>query len=204
MILGKEALELLRTSGLSVLRTEEASDEAQAVEAAQAVGYPVALKISQAVHKTELGGVRVGLQYAEEVREAFRQLRRLQPNGPLLVQQMGQGVEAFVGVLRDPSFGPVLAFGLGGIFVEVLEDLSFRLIPIRREDARGMIEELKAYPVLSGARGQGVDLEKVEELLLGLSELVDKSPHLLEMDLNPVFLSPDGYRICDAKITQDP
>ena len=97
-----------------------------------------------------------------------------------------------------------MAFGLGGIFVEVLEDLSFRLIPIRREDARGMIEELKAYPVLSGARGQGVDLEEVEGLLLGVSELVDKSPHLLEMDLNPVFLSADGYRICDAKITQAP
>lgn len=204
LILGKEALDLLRASGLSVLRTEEALDEAQAVEAARAVGYPVALKLSQAVHKTELGGVRVGLRYAEEVRGTFRQLRRLQPTGPLLLQEMGQGLEAFVGVLTDPSFGPVLAFGLGGIFVEVLEDLSFRLIPIGREDAREMIEELRAYPALSGARGRRVDLEALEGLLLGVSDLVKARPQLLEMDLNPVFLSEDGYRICDARIIQAP
>jgi len=190
LILGKEALDLLRASGLLVLRTEEALDEAQAVEAARAVGYPVALKLSQAVHKTELGGVRLGLRYAEEVRDAFRQLRRLQPTGPLLVQEMDQGLEAFVGVLTDPSFGPVLAFGLGGIFVEVLEDLTFRLIPIGRD--------------LSGARGRGVDLEALEGLLLGVSDLVKARPQLLEMDLNPVFLSEDGYRICDARIIQAP
>lgn len=179
-------------------------DEVQAVEAAQALGYPVALKISQAVHKTELGGVKVDLRNAEEVREAFRQLRKLQPTGPLLLQEMGQGFEAFVGALRDRCFGPVLAFGLGGIFVEVFGDVSFRLIPIEKEEAREMIEELRAYRVLSGARGRKVDLEALEGLLLGVSNLVATRPQLLEMDLNPVFLSKDGYRICDARILMAP
>ncbi len=197
---GKEALELMRRAGLRVLRTEEAEDENRAVALAGEMGYPVALKIAGAEHKTELGGVKVPLKDAEEVREAFRELREIQPAGPLLVQEVGQGFEAFVGAIRDPLFGPVVAFGLGGIFVEVLGNVSFRLLPIERRDIEEMLTELRAGFLLHGARGYRVKFSVVEELLIGVSSFVLQTPWIGELDLNPVFLSEDGYRICDARI----
>jgi acyl-CoA synthetase (NDP forming) len=117
-----------------------------------------------------------------------------------MVQEQGGGVEVIVGMVIDEQFGPVLMFGLGGIFVEAMKDVSFRLIPMEACDAKDMMEELKGYQVLESPRSGSVDLPAVQRLLLGISEFITRHPEIREMDLNPVFVSSHGARICDARI----
>jgi len=209
LLLGLDALSFLEGKGFSILRTEFARDADEAVQAAWRLGFPVTLKVSSpdVLHKTELGGVKAKLRGEEEVREGFREIaeafRARRPEGRfegVLVQEQGDGVEVIVGTLLDGQFGPVLMFGLGGIFAEVLEDVTFRIIPIERKDARQMIRELKGYPLLAGARGIQVDLERLEDFLLKVSRLIEDNPQILEMDLNPVFLSRGEPLICDARM----
>lgn len=198
---GKEALDLLREAGFEVLRTEEALDEEGAVLIAEGMGYPVALKVSGPEHKTALGGVEVPVGGPQQLKEAFRRLRLLQPQGPLLVQEMGRGLEAFCGALRDPLFGPVVAFGLGGVFVEVLEDVVFRLLPLGPEDVEQMISDLKGARLFRGEGPLRMAPWASKELLLRVSSFVEENPWVEGMDLNPVFLSEDGFRLCDARIS---
>ena len=211
LILGVEALRFLEREGLEVLKSSLAQDEEEAVIAAKEIGFPVALKLlsPEVIHKTEAGGVRVDLRNESEVREACRRLIRtfhaVHPEGELeglMIQEMGEGTEVIVGTLIDPQFGPAIMFGLGGIFVEALRDVSFRIIPIERKDAQDMIREIKGFPILRGIRGEdrGVDLRCLEELLLNISSLIERHPAILEMDINPAFVSPEGYAICDARI----
>ncbi len=209
LLLGIDALSFLKRKGFSILKTEFAKDADEAVQTARRIGFPVTLKVSSpdALHKSELGGVKVKLKGEKEVKEGFNEIfeafRAQKPNGRfegMLVQEQGDGVEAIVGALLDEQFGPVIMFGLGGIFVEVFEDITFRTIPIERKDARQMIRELKGYPLIAGARGLEVDLEKLENFLLKVSRFVEDNPQILEMDLNPVFLSRKEPTICDVRI----
>ncbi|MDD4580082.1 MAG: acetate--CoA ligase family protein, partial [Methanothrix sp.] len=156
------------------------------------------------VHKSDAGGVKLNLKNADEVRSAYREIcqafsgKRLEG---VSVQRMARpGVEAIVGVANDATFGPVLMFGLGGVFVEVLKDVSFRSIPISSSDAKDMIEEIKGYALLRGYRGYSSDIDALEKLLLSVSDFVMDNPDISEMDLNPVFLYPEGYMVVDARI----
>jgi acyl-CoA synthetase (NDP forming) len=191
-----------------VCRTEEA-----AAELARAIGFPVALKLAsrQIVHKTEVGGVQLNLPNEAGVRQAFAAIHdrlakehRLDAFDGVLIQPMiSGGVELMVGVTQDPSFGPLLAFGLGGIHVEILKDVCFRVTPITDRDASEMVRAIRGYPLLEGYRGHPpADIAAIEDLLLRVARLVEEVPEISELDLNPVIALPPGQGcwIVDARI----
>jgi len=187
------------------------ADEAAAL--AKQAGYPVAVKLAshQIVHKTEIGGVQLNLASEEAVRKAFDSMRtrlietnQLDAMEGVLVQPMvTRGVEVMIGVTDDPLFGPLIAFGLGGIHVEIFGDVQFRIIPLTDRDAAEMVRGVKAYRLLTGYRGYPpADLEALEDTLLRVSRLVEEIPEISELDLNPIFALPPGQgcRIVDARI----
>jgi acyl-CoA synthetase (NDP forming) len=162
-----------------------------------------------------MGGIRLNLVDDQAVRDAFEairvqlaQARRLEAMEGVLVQPMlSEGVEVMVGMTRDPLFGPLICFGLGGIHVEILGDVQFRLAPLTDRDAADMVRAIKGYRLLQGYRGQpAVDLKAIEEVLLRISQLVEAIPEIIELDLNPIFALPEGqgYRIVDARIRIEP
>lgn len=196
----------------SVARTAD-----EAVKAARAIGFPVAVKAAsrRIVHKTESGAVHLSLTNEQDVREAYDAIRRrLVQDGSLdameevLVQAMvSDGVEAVIGMSRDPLFGALIAFGLGGIHVEVLRDVQFRLAPLTDRDAAEMVRDIKGHRVLAGYRGKPqVDIPALEEALLRLSCLVAAVPEISELDFNPIFALADGRgcKIADARIRVGP
>lgn len=206
-----ESKEVLAEAGIPVAKAVLARTPQEAAEAAAKTGFPVVLKIvsPDITHKSDVGGVRVALKSADEVRQAFEEIvngvKAKQPDARIdgvAVQPMApQGTEVIVGMSKDPQFGPVLMFGLGGIFVEVLKDVAFRIVPLEPRDARQMIREIKGFPILQGVRGQEpADLGALESLLLKLSEFVEAHPEIEELDLNPVFAYKDGCMAVDARI----
>ena len=163
------------------------------------------------MHKTEIGGVRLNLTNEQAVREAFEAIRaRLEQDhsldameGVLIQPMLSGGVELMVGMTHDPLFGPLIAFGLGGIHVEILGDVRFRITPLTDRDATEMVREIKGYRLLEGYRGHPpADVEAIEEVLLRISRLVEEIPEITELDLNPIFALPPGQgcRIVDARI----
>jgi acyl-CoA synthetase (NDP forming) len=206
-----ESKQLLEEAGIPTARARLATSRDAAVQAARDIGFPVVLKVvsPQITHKTDVGGVKLELKSPEEVAAAFDEImaaaRRAAPDATIdgvSVQQMARpGIEVIVGVSTDPQFGPVIMFGLGGVLVEVLKDVSFRIIPIAPRDARQMIREIKGFPLLEGYRGQDpADLAALESLLLRVSEFVEQQPEVSELDLNPVFAYKDGALAVDARI----
>ena len=206
-----EAKAALAEAGVSVTVTSLAQTREEAAAQAEAIGYPVALKIvsPNVAHKSDVGGVVLGLESHEEVAEAYDEIiasvSAAQPGATIegvSVQQMAApGAEVIVGVTTDPQFGPVMMFGLGGIMVEVLGDVSFRLAPLGEGDARDMIDEIQGRQVLDGARGQPpVDITAIEGMLDRVSEFAAAHPDVSELDLNPVIASPDGAIAVDARI----
>ncbi len=206
-----EAKSLLQEAGVPVAATLLARTREEAQAAAEQVGFPVVLKIvsPDIVHKSDVGGVKLNLQDREAVGAAFDEVvanaERAVPGARITgvaVQHMApQGTEVIVGMTTDPQFGPVLMFGLGGIMVEVLKDVSFRLVPLEEKDAQQMIDEIKGRPVLSGVRGQPpADIEALKRTILKVSEFVQAHPEVKELDLNPVFAYPDGALAVDARM----
>lgn len=194
----------IRTTGTAVVNSEE-----EAVETARNLGYPVVLKIvsPDVIHKTDAGGVKLNLGNDDDVRQAHRDILSsfsgMDITGVSVQKMAPPGVEAIVGFTRDESFGPVLMFGLGGIFAEVLKDVTFRVLPITADSAREMMEEIKGFPILKGYRGVSVDLAALGEMLLNVSSLAMKHPELKELDINPVLLYPTGCMAVDARIFVD-
>jgi acyl-CoA synthetase (NDP forming) len=210
-LLEPDALALVKGAGLSVVEHRVVPSAEAAVAAAEDLGFPVAVKVvsREIVHKTDAHGVALDLRDARAVREAYRRVtegaRQHDPaarvEGALVCRMARPGVEAILGLTRDPQFGHALMFGLGGIFVEVYRDVAFRLVPIAEDDARRMIEEIKGYPVLLGARGRPPrDLGAVVRALLTLSDLAESRPEIESLDLNPVILYEDGCLVVDAKV----
>ena len=206
-----ESKQLLEEAGIPTAHARLATSRDAAVQAAREIGFPVVLKVvsPQITHKTDVGGVKLDLKSPEEVAAAFDEImaaaRRAAPDATVdgvSVQQMARpGTEVIVGVSTDPQFGPVIMFGLGGVLVEVLKDVSFRIIPIAPRDARQMIREIKGFPLLEGYRGQDpADLAALESLLLRVSGFVEQQPEVSELDLNPVFAYKDGALAVDARI----
>ena len=206
-----ESKEALADAGVPVAASRLARTRDEAVAAAREAGFPAVLKIvsPQITHKSDVGGVKLNLNSPEEVAAAFDEIvaaaRRAAPDAAIegaSVQKMAPaGTEVIVGVSQDPQFGPVLMFGLGGVLVEVLKDVAFRIIPIEKRDAHQMIREIKGFPLLEGYRGQPpADLEALENLLLLVSSFVEQHPEVSELDLNPVFAYADGAMAVDARI----
>jgi acetyl coenzyme A synthetase (ADP forming)-like protein len=208
-----EAQRVIEGAGIRMAPWVEATTVAGAVEAAERLGYPVALKISSAaiVHKSDVGGVRLKLRNAPAVEAAARELlhaaRGADPRAAIVVQRMAGGTEVIFGASLDPKFGPLMMFGLGGIFVEVLKDVAFRVHPITDLDATEMIQSVKAFPILSGARGgKPVAVDVLEETMLRLNQLLAEFPEIREFDLNPFFAAStrDASVAADARILIEP
>jgi len=206
-----EAKELLKQAGINVVDTRLAASKEEAVSVSEKLGFPVVLKIASAdvVHKSDAGGVKLGLETAAQVGKAYddimKAIKKEYPDAKIQgvsVQKMARtGVEVIVGMSKDAQFGPVLMFGLGGVLVEILKDVSFRIVPLVERDAREMIKEIKGYPLLEGYRGsEPVDVSNLEELILKVSDFVDKTPDIKELDLNPVFAYSDGAVAVDARV----
>ena len=207
------AKELLSAQGIPVVPTGLAKSPAEAVRLAKQLGLPAALKVVSAdiVHKSDVGGVRLHLTSLTQVSKAYRdildQVRTHVPQAAIegvSVQTMANpGVEVVAGLTRDRTFGPVVMFGLGGVFVEVLHDVAFRVVPLRPKDARAMMQEIRGFPILQGYRGRpAVDLSALEAILLKLSTLAEQHPEIGEIDLNPVFAYPAGALAVDARIVR--
>jgi len=197
--------------GIPVTMFKLAKNEAQAVEFAEEIGYPVVLKIvsPDVIHKSDVGGVIVNLKDAKDVQSAYKQImnnvKKHMPNAKIvgvLVQEMApQSTEVIVGATKDPQFGPTLMFGLGGIFVEILKDVTFRIAPITEDEAREMITSVKAYPLLKGYRNTPpADIEAIVEILLNTSRLVMEHQEIKELDLNPIMVYEKGAKTVDARI----
>ncbi len=206
-----EAQQVLEHAQIPVLPWREAATAADAAIAASDLGFPIVLKVSSAVivHKSEVGGVRVGVTDAAGVADAGQAMlaaaRAHDPQARLVVQRQAvQGTEVIVGATRDPQFGPLLMFGLGGIFVEVMKDVAFRLHPLTDIDAHEMIRAVKGFPLLTGARGRAAaDLDALEQVLLRLDHLMALCPDIAELDINPLFAAPPAHptAAADARIT---
>ncbi len=207
-----EAFKLLELSGFPVPRTGLAKDVGEAVSIAEAVGYPVVLKIvsPQVLHKSDVGGVILNINSSKEVEEGFNKIinnvKKHVPNAEIygiLVQEMvPQGLETIVGSTKDPVFGHIMVFGLGGIFVEVLRDVSFRIAPLEFEEALEMVDEIKSNRILAGFRGSPPrDKKALAEIIVKLSKLVTENPEISEVDLNPVIVFEEGKgaKIADAR-----
>jgi acyl-CoA synthetase (NDP forming) len=209
-----ESKEILEAYGFVTPKGSIATTAEQAANIAEQLGYPVVLKIwsPDILHKSDVGGVKVGLNSEQDVKDAFDlmmyRIPKKRPNANILgvlVQQMCRGKkEVILGMHRDPHFGPLMMFGMGGLMVEVLKDVSFYLAPLTAEEAKQMLINTKTYQMLKGFRGEeGVDIEKIAEGLQRLSQLVTEFPQIQEMDINPYIVGPEGTTpiAVDARIS---
>lgn len=210
-LLEHEALELVSAYGVPVPRWRLARSPEEAAEAVKEFKKAVLKIVSpQVVHKSDVGGVVVGVSTPEEAVEAYRRIiesvRKRVPGAEVagvLVQEMAPpgAVEVVVGAVRDPVFGPAVMFGLGGVFVEVFQDVSFRVAPFTRSDAMEMMREIRAYRLLQGYRGKPPrDLEALADIIMAVQEIMTENPEIREMDLNPVMSYPQGALAVDARI----
>jgi len=207
-----EALRVFQAYGVPTIPHEVTHSEDAAVQAAEKLGFPVVLKVlsQDVVHKTEVGGVKVDLRSATEVVEAFREIQRsvkewkegTRIEGVLVEGYQKEGREVIIGMSTDPRFGPILMFGLGGIYVEALKDVTFRVHPVNRTDAEEMIRAIRGFPLLEGVRGEaGVDLEVLSEVIQRVSQLVGDHERISELDLNPFMALGSGGVAVDARVT---
>ena len=206
-----EAKEILKEIGIPVTETKLARTKKEALSISKRIGFPVVLKIvsPDIIHKSDAGGVKLDLKNSTQVSKAYTEIlsvvKKSHPRAKIegvSVQKMARpGVEVIIGMTKDAQFGPVLMFGLGGILVEVLKDVAFRVVPVSKRDAREMIREIKGYPILEGYRGQEpADISYLEELIVKVSDFVEKNPRIKELDLNPIFAYRDGALAVDARI----
>ena len=210
-LLEPEAKQVCRAYGIPTPNFIVVRSRDEAASCAAEFGFPVVLKIvsPDILHKTEAGGVVVGLENSEQVEAAYEQIlvnvRKLVQNprieGVLVQSMIPAGVEVIVGGFRDSQFGPTVLFGLGGIFVEVLKDASFRVAPITQLDSKQMIEEIHGYPMLKGVRGQPAsDEEAITQILQAASNIMLENSEIQELDLNPVIVHAKGAVVADARI----
>lgn len=206
-----ESKEVLARAGIPVTQAAIAASAAEAGKIAKKMGFPVVLKIvsPDITHKSDVGGVLVGIDSKKAAEAGYaailKAVKKKQPRARIegiAVQKMApEGTQVIVGMSKDPQFGPVMMFGLGGVLVEVLKDVSFRIVPLEKRDAKQMVREIKGYPVLEGARGKDpADVAAIEALILKLSAFAEANPQVEEIDLNPVFAYSDGVIAVDARI----
>jgi len=210
-----EAKILLGQAGIPVIDTRLARTKKDAVSLSGKIGFPVVLKIvsPDVVHKSDAGGVKVGLANAAQVRKAYTEIitnvKEKVPGARIegvSVQKMaGPGVEVIIGMTEDDQFGPVIMFGLGGIWVEAIRDVAFRVVPVSARDADEMVREIKGFAVLRGYRGQEpVKISSLTKLITRISRFIEKNPQVKELDINPLIASGDGVVAVDARIVMKP
>ncbi|RLG52355.1 MAG: CoA-binding protein [Thermoproteota archaeon] len=210
-----EAKTILKAYGIMYPEFRVARSLSEAVSAAVEIGYPVVLKIHSPdiLHKTDIGGVKLNIMDEVELRNAYITMtmnaRKYAPRarvyGVTVHQQVPSGLEVIVGAIRDPQFGPLIMFGLGGIYVEVIRDVSFRVAPLSPRDVDEMIKEIRGYPLLAGARGRPpVDVGFIKEVILKVSQMMTELPEIVELDLNPIVVYEKGGYTLDARAVVHP
>jgi acetate---CoA ligase (ADP-forming) subunit beta len=210
-LLETEAKTVCMEYDIPVTKFKLAKNEEEAIKCAATIGFPVVLKIvsPDIIHKSDVGGVIVGIKNQRDVRTGYKQImRNVKKHNPdakiagILVQEMARsGTEVIVGSIKDPQFGPAIMFGLGGVFVEVLKDVTFRIAPLTEDEAFEMISEVKAYPILKGYRNTPpADLKAITKILVNTSKLVMDHPEIKELDLNPIMVYEKGAKTVDARI----
>ncbi len=206
-----EAKTVCMEYSIPVTKFKLAKNEAEAVKFAEEIGYPLVLKIvsPDIIHKSDVGGVIINLKNVKDVQKAYKQIlknvRKHKSKATIvgmLVQEMApSSTEVIVGATKDPQFGPAIMFGLGGIFVEVLKDVTFRIAPVTEDEAREMITEVRAYPLLKGYRNMPpADIDAIVKILLNTSRLVTEHEEIKELDLNPIMVYEKGAKTVDARI----
>ena len=211
VLMEPEAKRLCSEYGIPVPRFKLARSVEEAVGHAEEIGYPVVLKVvsPQVVHKTDVGGVVLGVSDAEQVRNAYsrvventlRKLPSAEIVGVLVEEQAREGVEVIVGAFKDEQFGQTVMFGLGGVFVEVLDDVSFRVAPVSEEDAEEMVREIRGYRILKGYRGRPpADLEAIKSIIVNVSRMVMELQEIREVDLNPIYVYERGAVAVDVRV----
>lgn len=202
---------LLRDCNISVLPMAVASSTGAAVEVAQTLGHPVVMKLlsPDITHKSDVGGVILDLGSDKEVKDAYQgmmksvkqHLPEARIEGVVLQKMAEPGLEVIVGAKLDPQFGHVIMFGLGGIFVEICSDVSFRVTPVDRDMAREMVLEIRGSPIIEGARGrESADLEAIIDVITALSSMLEKNPDITEIDINPLIVYSRGSVAVDARM----
>lgn len=210
-LLETEAKELLREYGISVPDFKLIKSEDEIVGLAKEINFPIVMKIvsPDIIHKTEAGGVKVGIKDEKEAKAAYQNIiykvkkykKEAKISGVIAYSMIPQGTEIIIGMMKDPCFGPTIMFGLGGIFVEILKDISFRILPLEERDAEEMIFEIKGYQILKGIRGETPkDVKSIRDVLVKISQLVMENPEIKEIDLNPVFVFNKGLQVVDARM----
>jgi len=211
ILMEHESKSICLSYGIPVTNFKVAFSADEAVKFAQEIGFPVVLKIlsPDIIHKSDVGGVMLNLKSVDDVEKGYsaiiESVRRNVPNANILgvtVQEMvPPSTEVIVGAIKDPQFGPVLMFGLGGVFVEVLQDVTFRVAPIKEKDAEEMVKEIKAYPLLKGFRGSPpANIDSIIRILVNTSKLVTENEEIAELDLNPIMVNEKGAKVVDARI----
>ena len=206
-----EAREVLDYYVIPIVKGEIIKSLEGAKKFVEKIGYPVVLKVvsRQIIHKTEVGGVVINIRNEKELYQAYHQIiKNVEKKAPkakidgFFIQEMlPNDREVIVGGKKDPTFGQTIAFGLGGVFVEVLEDVSFRVVPITKQDAIEMLKEIKALKILKGYRGKpSVDFEALVDVLLKTSKMLEENPEINELDINPIFALTDRAVAGDARI----
>lgn len=202
-----ESKELLKQIGIAIPEQRLTSSKEETLSAAREIGFPVVLKLmaEDIVHKSDTGAVKLNIKNEDDVKRGFDELMNIPSQKPkqISVQKMASEpiTELIIGMGTDAQFGPYVMFGVGGILVELLEDVSFRIVPITEYDAKEMIQEIKGFPLLDGYRGKPkADLNAIVGTLLKISDLVIKHENINEMDLNPVFIYNKGLICVDARI----
>ena len=206
-----EAKELLKEYEIPVPDFRLIKSEDEITGLAKEINFPMVMKIvsPDIIHKTDAGGVKVGIKTEKEARIAYQEIifeakkynKKAKISGVIVYPMVPQGTEIIIGIMKDPHFGPVIMFGLGGIFVEILKDISFRILPIEERDAEEMINEIKGSKILKGVRGEGPkDIKAIKNLLLKISQLALENPEISEIDLNPVLVFEKGLQVIDARM----
>jgi len=204
-----EALEVLAAYKIPVVKGGLAKNEQEATEIAGKIGFPVAMKIvsKDVIHKTDVKGLLLGLNSLEDVKSGFikivKEVKKKIPKAKIegiLIQKMVEGQEVIVGGKKDPQFNQVLMFGLGGIFTEVFDDVTFRVVPVGQADVEHMLKEIKGYKILEGYRGKKYDAKALTNVLLKTSKLLEENQEIKELDINPLFVLTKGAVAVDARI----
>ena len=210
-LLETEAKELLKEYGISVPDFRLIKSEEEISGLAKEINFPITMKIvsPDIIHKTDAGGVKVNIKDEKEAKLAYQEIiskakkynKEAQIFGVITYSMIPKATEIIIGMMKDPHFGPVIMFGLGGIFVEVLKDISFRILPIEERDAEEMISEIKGYEILKGIRGETPkDVKSIRDVLMKISQIVMENPEIKEIDLNPIFVFEKALQVVDARM----
>ncbi|MCK4634876.1 MAG: acetate--CoA ligase family protein [Candidatus Aenigmarchaeota archaeon] len=200
MLHPEEVMKLMKKYGIPIPKQRVVKTHTEALKFSDKIGYPVVLKLysPKISHKTDVGGVFTDVR-KEDLEKKFRKIMKIKGCEAVLVQKQVRGIENIIGGIDDPQFGSCISFGTGGIFVEVLKDINFRVCPISRRDAKEMIEETKVYDILKGYRGKKYDIKGITDTLMKVSKLMVREK-IKELDINPLICSEEGVWAVDVRV----